>query len=121
MSATPKVATIVHALNLVASAHRARLSEATRSVAEKIARQEGATREDLDRAIARGMRALAVFGAAVLTGCASAPAVPEAAVADTVITLGADVRMPGRFAGMSDGAEVWDMGDVTVRVRRVQP
>ncbi len=40
---------------------------------------------------------------------------------DTVYTLARDVRIPGRYQGTFRGVELWDMGDFTVRVRRVAP
>jgi hypothetical protein len=50
-----KVSTIVHALELVTRAHAAKLSDVTLGVCEKIARTEGATLADVQRAVARGV------------------------------------------------------------------
>jgi hypothetical protein len=121
VSAAPKVSTMVHAIELVVAAHRAKLSEASLMTAEKIARDVGATREQLQRAVARGVQATLLIGAAVLAGCQPADAAAVTPAADSVYAIGAGVRIPGRLLAKRAGVETWDMGDFTVRVRRVQP
>ena len=47
--------TMAHALELVIAAHRARLGDVALTAAESIARQEGATRDQVQQAVARGV------------------------------------------------------------------
>lgn len=116
---TPKAETIVHALDLVTKAHQARLSEPALIVAEKIARDEGASRAQVQLAVARGVQVL--LACALLSSCRPAQAAVTPPT-DTITTyvVPRNMRFPGAtFAGYAqDGAEVWNAGDFLVRVRR---
>lgn len=57
MNAAPKVSTVVQAIELVVRAHRAKLPESALGAAEGLARQEGATRLQVQQAVARGVQA----------------------------------------------------------------
>jgi hypothetical protein len=112
---------MVQAIELVVAAHRAKLPEVSLGAAEGLARQEGATREQLLRAVARGVHATLLIGAVVLAGCQPTDAAAVTPASDSVYAIGAGVRIPGRLLAKRAGVETWDMGDFTVRVRRVQP
>lgn len=123
---TPKAETIVHALELVTAAHKARLSEPSLMAAEKIAREEGASRAQLQLAVARGLQAVLLClllarctpAKAAGTPPADTPAARAALIETVIMTPGAS--LPGlRHMGVSQGAELWSDGEMWIRVRRV--
>ena len=121
IATSPKISTIVHALDLVVAAYKAKLPDVSLGVCEKIARTEGATLADVQRAVARGLQVLAltfVFGC-VSRQADAAPAVPQGS--DTVYVVPSTLKIPGRLLGIRDGVETWSLGDFDVRVRRVAP
>ena len=57
MTACVKASTLAHALDLVTAAHKAKLSDTSLGVCETIARTEGASRDQVQQAVARGVSA----------------------------------------------------------------
>lgn len=114
------------AITLVADVHRAKLPETSKLAAEKIARDNGATRIDIQCAVARGVQA--VLACVLLSSCTPAQAAVTP-VTDTradgveaieTITLAPGVPLPGlRHVGLSHGTELWSDGEMWIRVRRV--
>ncbi len=116
-----KAETIAHALDLVTAAHKAKLSDTALGVAETIARTEGASRDEVARAIARGLQV--VLCCLLLTGCKPASAsVTRGSDSVEVVILQPGQNLPGTFIGMHKGRELWRFDQATyVYVERVTP